>query len=213
MAGRVYDIDISEVTLDPDNANSGTERGRALHQQSLETYGAGRSVALDRNNVPIAGNKTIEVAAELGIPIRVIETDGTELIAVKRIDMDLEDDPEGRARGLAIADNLVGQVNLKWNREALQRQADKRNPAIKMYTPAELKALGVDAKADASATAGAGAGAHLDGERVDRPAEPMPGDTYHLGRHRLHVGGAHLDVVDEILSLWEERTGVAPVRQ
>ena len=44
--------------------------------------------------------------------VRVIESDGTELIAVKRTDISI-DSKEGRE--LALADNLTTQVNLAWD--------------------------------------------------------------------------------------------------
>ncbi|MEI2616003.1 MAG: hypothetical protein V9F06_00005 [Thermomicrobiales bacterium] len=83
----------------------------------MRAYGAGRSVLVDRNGVLIAGNKTAEVAAELGLPVRVVETDGTELVAVRRTDLDLSRDRA--AVELGIADNRVGQVSLEWDTDML----------------------------------------------------------------------------------------------
>ena len=77
----------------------------ALLASSLREYGAGRAVLTDRDGVLIAGNKTFEVAQRLGIPTRVIETDGQELVVVRRRDLHLASDP--KARALAIADNRV----------------------------------------------------------------------------------------------------------
>ena len=71
----------------------------------------------------IAGNKTFEVAQRLGIPTRVIETDGQELVVVRRRDLRLASDPQARA--LAIADNRVGELDLDWDPAILQQlQAD-----------------------------------------------------------------------------------------
>jgi len=86
-------------------------------ERSLRQYGAGRSVLADRNGVLIAGNKTAEVAAEIGLPVRVIETDGTELVVVQRTDLDMERDTA--AVELGIADNRVGQVSLEWDADVL----------------------------------------------------------------------------------------------
>lgn len=49
---------LSDLTADPKNANRGTDRGRAALAQSLQTYGAGRAVLIDRHGCVIAGNKT-----------------------------------------------------------------------------------------------------------------------------------------------------------
>src|SRR5580658_9932886 len=115
---RVRVIPIAQLILDEKNANKGTERGRELLGKSLETYGAGRSVVVDRNNRVIAGNKTLEAARTAGFEsIAVIETDGSSLVAVRRGDLDLKRDK--KARELAIADNRVGELDLEWNPEAL----------------------------------------------------------------------------------------------
>ena len=76
-----------ELHIDPRNANLGTERGRALLETSLREYGAGRAVLADRDGVLIAGNKTFEMARRLGIPTRLVETDGRELVVVRRQDL------------------------------------------------------------------------------------------------------------------------------
>lgn len=103
---------LADLTPDARNANRGTERGRQMLETSLRKYGAGRSVLADKHGALIAGNKTVEVAADLGIPIRTIETDGRELVVVQRTDLDLGEG--GAARELAYADNRVSQVSLEW---------------------------------------------------------------------------------------------------
>ena len=114
---------IEDLRPDGRNANRGTERGLGLLDQSLERFGAGRSVVVDRQGVVIAGNKTVERAAEKGFPVRVVETDGKELVVVQRKDLDLREG--GRARELAIADNRISEIDLDWNPEALQAELDE----------------------------------------------------------------------------------------
>src|SRR5262245_53842753 len=103
---------LADLEPDPQNANRGTDRGRAALDQSLRAYGAGRAVLIDRHGRIIAGNKTVEQAKRLHLPLRVVKTDGTYLIAVQREDLDLANDP--RAKALAIADNRVGELDLEW---------------------------------------------------------------------------------------------------
>jgi DNA modification methylase len=111
-------VPITQLVLDEKNANKGTKRGRELLEASLEKYGAGRSVVVDRNNRVIAGNKTVEAARIAGIEsIAVIETDGSSLVAVQRADMDLKRDK--KTRELAIADNRISELDLEWNPEVL----------------------------------------------------------------------------------------------
>lgn len=118
MKPRVRVVSIAQLVLDGSNANKGTKRGRELLEESLERYGAGRSVVVDRYHRVIAGNKTVEAARAAGMEsITVIETDGSSLVAVRRGDLDLKKDK--RARELAIADNRVGELDLEWNPEVL----------------------------------------------------------------------------------------------
>ena len=100
---------LHDLTPDPRNANRGTDRGRVALETSLRTYGAGRSVLIDRAGVVIAGNMVVDEAKRLNLPLRVVNTDGTFLIAVQRDDLELATDP--RAQALAIADNRVGELN------------------------------------------------------------------------------------------------------
>jgi len=104
------------VTPKPDvrNANTGTKAGREMLKHSVESLGYGRSILVDNDNNIIAGNKTFKEANEQGIEtVRVIETDGSELIAVKRTDLNLYEDP--KARELAFADNRTAETNLTWD--------------------------------------------------------------------------------------------------
>lgn len=105
---------LKTLTPDDHNANEGTERGQRVLEDSLRRYGAGRSILLDKNGKIIAGNKTHAEAGQMGMEnVVVVETDGTELVAVKRMDLDLDKDP--KARELAYADNRAGELGLAWN--------------------------------------------------------------------------------------------------
>lgn len=93
---------MEEIKLDENNYRIHDDRNKQLINKSLKEYGAGRAILTDKDGVIIAGNGTFEQAKELGIPVKVIETDGTELIAVKRTDLSTEDE---KRKGLAIMDN------------------------------------------------------------------------------------------------------------
>lgn len=117
-------IKIDELIPDEGNANRGTQRGLGLLDDSLRELGAGRSIVLDAKNRIIAGNKTTERAEDLGLEdVIVIETDGNQLVAVKRVDLDL-DNGDGRARRLAYYDNRVGELDLDWDVEQLAADLD-----------------------------------------------------------------------------------------
>ena len=116
-------IDIEKLAQDTHNFNKGNEQGQQLMERSFKELGAGRSILLDRNGNIIAGNKSQQAAIAAGIKkVRVIETTGDELVAVKRTDVDI-DSAEGRK--MAYLDNLTTQVNLTWDETELQAvQAD-----------------------------------------------------------------------------------------
>lgn len=103
---------MDRLTPDSRNANKGTVRGRALLEDSLRRHGAGRSILADKHGNVIAGNKTLESAADLGLPVRFVQTDGTELVVVQRTDLDLDSES---GRSLAYLDNRVAELDLSWD--------------------------------------------------------------------------------------------------
>ena len=114
-------VNIEELVQDQHNFNKGTEEGARLMEKSFTELGAGRSILIDKDGHIIAGNKSQKAAMAAGIKkVRVIESDGTELIAVKRTDISI-DSKEGRE--LALADNLTTQVNLAWDNVELAEVA------------------------------------------------------------------------------------------
>ena len=110
-------VTIEDLTFDDKNFNKHTEFGLSLLEKSLRNNGAGRSILIDKNNRIIGGNGVVEVAGQIGLnKVRVIETDGTEIVAVKRTDIDL-DSKQGRE--MALADNATASADLEWDVEAI----------------------------------------------------------------------------------------------
>jgi hypothetical protein len=106
---------IKDLIPDNKNFNKGTEYGNSLIEKSLRKFGAGRSILIDKNNRIIAGNKTIENAAAIGLEdLQIVESDGTKIIAVKRTDIDLD---SKAGRELALADNATAKANIDWDIE------------------------------------------------------------------------------------------------
>lgn len=113
---------LADLQHDEKNANRHTERGMGLLEKSLRQYGAGRSVLADKHGRLIGGNATVEVAGQIGLErVRVIQTDGHELVVVQRTDLDLEKD--AAARELALADNRIPQLNLDFDPDQLESLA------------------------------------------------------------------------------------------
>ena len=118
MATKQKVVSIDTLKMDDHNFNRGTEKGEKLMRKSFTELGAGRSVLLDKDDRLIAGNKSAKMANETGIrKVRIIETDGTELIAVKRTDISLD---SKKGRQMALADNATTQANLNWDKDNLQ---------------------------------------------------------------------------------------------
>lgn len=98
-----------KIKLDPKNYRVHNDRNKRVIRKSLEDCGAGRSVLIDKDNILIAGNGVYEQAKELGIPIRIIETDGKELVVVKRNDLKSDDE---KRKLLALADNHASDTSM-----------------------------------------------------------------------------------------------------
>lgn len=90
------------IKFDSRNYRQHNDRNKALIKKSLDECGAGRSIVVDNENKIIAGNGVYEQAQALNMPVKVIETDGSELVVVKRTDLTPDDE---RRRQLAIMDN------------------------------------------------------------------------------------------------------------
>ena len=113
-------IDISELKPDDKNFNKHTEFGMSLLEKSVSKFGMGRSILIDKDNKIIAGNGVAETAGSVGIDrVRVIETDGNEIIAVKRTDVSLDSE---QGREMALADNATNAANLQWNFKEIEKE-------------------------------------------------------------------------------------------
>ena len=114
---QVIESNLSALTPDKRNANKGNVRGQAAIETSLQKYGAGRSIVLDRDGNIIAGNHAVEASSSIGMEdVMVVQTNGDKLVAVQRMDLSI-DDP--KAKELAIADNRTTQLSLTWDGDVL----------------------------------------------------------------------------------------------
>lgn len=167
-------IRIDDLIPDGHNANLGTTRGRKMVNTSLRKGGAGRSILVDKNLRVIAGNKTLAEAKALGMKVRVIQTEGDELVVVQRMELDLETDD--KAKELAIADNRAGEVGLEWDGNILADFGTQFDLGD-LFTPKELGKIAAGMTSTSTAT----------DDAPDRPKKPKtkPGDFYILGDHRL----------------------------
>lgn len=143
---------LSDLTPDDANANKGTERGGYMIGRSVEKYGVGRSILLDKNLRIIAGNKTTEAAGAAGIDdIILVHTTGNQVVGVVRDDLDLDDT---NARELAYADNRTAEVSLAWDAEQMARDLIAGVDVTDFWRQEEIDALVDGAMGDSDAMAG-----------------------------------------------------------
>ncbi len=130
---------LSDLIPDQRNANRGTVRGLAMLDDSIREDGLGRGILLDRNNQIVAGNKTVERAVDLGFEeIIIVPTDGKQLVATQRVDVDLSS-PQGRR--MALRDNRVAETDLAWDADVLQALAGEGVDLAPFFDDDELAAL------------------------------------------------------------------------
>ena len=169
---------INDLQNDHKNARKRTDRSSKLIKESLQKFGAARSIVIDENNRILAGNGTIAGAKAAGIKnLKVIETDGNEIIAVKRTGLS-----EDEKVGLALADNRTSDLS-EWDLNMLEELSQEHdlNP---WFNNDDLKEL-------LGETEVLPAEGLTDPDDVPEvPEEPITkeGDLYILGNHRLLCG-------------------------
>ncbi len=171
---------LSSLTPDPRNARTHSERNLSLIEAALREVGAARSVVLGEHGTIVAGNATVTGAAKAGITrVRVVEADGTELVAVRRSGLS----PEQKRR-LALLDNRAAEL-ADWDVEILASLVEDTDLSG-LWEPDELADLLAAVEAPPP---------DLLGDAEDAPPLSdvpviQPGDLWHLGQHRLLCGDA-----------------------
>ena len=106
---------ISDLKFDKRNANKHSEYGMQRLEKSINKIGLGRSILISDDNEIIAGNGVTESAINAGIEkVKIVETDGTEIIAVKRTDI-----KSGTKEfyEMALSDNIIAKENIVMDAE------------------------------------------------------------------------------------------------
>ena len=94
-----------EIKFDKRNYRIHNDRNKKLIKKSLEECGAGRSIVIDNDGEIIGGNGIYEAWGNK--PVKVIETDGSELVVVKRTDLSTDDE---KRKKLAVMDNTASDT-------------------------------------------------------------------------------------------------------
>lgn len=161
---------ISDLKFDDKNFNKHTEYGMSLLEKSLRENGAGRSILIDKDNNIIAGNGIVEAAGSVGLEkVKIVETSGDEIIAVKRTDITLDSE---QGRTMALADNATAAVDLNWDEDLLKET----------FSPEELRSWAVDVKPMKEIV-------EDDPDDIDNEnTYSVVGGIYQLGEHRVFCG-------------------------
>ena len=121
---------MEEIKFDNRNYRKHNQRNKELIKKSLEECGAGRSIVIDNEGEIIAGNGIYEQAKALNIPVKIIESDGSELVVVKRTDLNTDDE---KRKKLAVMDNSTSDSS----------EFDLELLSVDFEMP-ELKDMGID---------------------------------------------------------------------
>lgn len=163
----------NEIKFDTKNYRTHDDKNKKLILKSLKKCGAGRSILIDKQGEIIAGNGVYEQAKNLNIPVKIIETDGSELIAIKRTDLDTE---SKKRKELALADNSTSD-NVTWDLSNLKADFDLSElPEWGLEGLVEVEQLDPEITEDEVPS----------NEQVETRVKR--GDIWQLGEHRLMCG-------------------------
>ena len=162
---------MEEIKFDKRNYRKHDKKNKSLIKKSLEKFGAGRSIVVDAEGEIIGGNGVYEQAQKLGLKTKIVETDGSELVVVKRTDLKTDDE---KRKALAVMDNSTSDTS-EFNLELLT--AD--------FSVDELQDFGIELPEEEEEQ-------KKEVKEVEVPEQVESrcklGDLWKLGNHRLICG-------------------------
>ena len=124
-------LTVKDLKLDKRNYNKHNEENKRLIKKSIDECGFGRSVVIDNDGGVICGNGVVSTLDD-NTNIKVVETDGNELVVIRRKDLKREDEKRDK---LAILDNSTGKLS-EWDYDLLKEDFEEDY----------LNSLGIDVK-------------------------------------------------------------------
>ena len=94
-------MELKDLKQDKRNYRRHNDKNISLIRKSVDEAGLGRSIVIDNQNEIIAGNGLVSAISK-NTPIKIVETDGSELVVVKRTDLSTDDE---KRKKLAVMDN------------------------------------------------------------------------------------------------------------
>lgn len=162
-------MELKDIKFDKRNYRRHDDKNKELIKKSIEEVGYGRSIVIDADNEVVCGNGVLSQTNKK-TPVKVIETDGNELIVVKRTDLKTDD---LKRKQLAVMDNSASDSS-DFDLALLQEDFDEET----------LADWGIDIEFE-------------DDEKKETIEDEIPeevetrcnlGDIWQLGNHRLLCG-------------------------
>lgn len=100
-------MEVKDLKQDKRNYRKHNNENLRLIKKSIKEVGLGRSIVIDAENEIVCGNGLVS-QLDRSTPVKVIETDGTELVVVKRVDLKTKDK---KRRKLAVLDNTTSDTS------------------------------------------------------------------------------------------------------
>ena len=166
-------MQIKDLKQDKRNYRKHNQQNLDLIKKSVSEVGLGRSVVIDNENEIVCGNGLVSTL-DKNTPIKLIETDGSELVVVKRTDLKTDDE---KRKQLAIMDNSTSDSS-EFDLDSLQADFDVE----------QLQDWGLDVEFDS-----------LEEQEIIEDEVPEEvetkcklGDIWQLGNNRLMCGDSTL---------------------
>lgn len=176
-------MQIKDLKQDRRNYRKHNQKNLDLIKKSVQEVGLGRSVVIDNENEIICGNGLVSTL-DKNTPVKIIETDGSELVVVKRTDLATEDE---KRKQLAVMDNSTSDSS-EFDLELLQADFDTE----------KLEDWGLDVDFA------------IEEEEKEVVEDEVPeevetrcklGDIWQLGEHRLMCGDStSVDDVEKLMN-------------
>jgi len=128
---------ISDLTPDAQNAKAHNPRNVGMIVNALHEVGAARSIVIDEDGNILAGNATIEAAAEAGIEnLQIVEADGETIVAVRRTGL-----TDAQKTRLKYFDNRTAEL-ADWNPDVILADLEAGVDLDGLFTDIELEDFG-----------------------------------------------------------------------
>ena len=164
-------MQIKDLKQDKRNYRKHNKKNLDLIKKSVKEVGLARSIVIDNENNIICGNG-LTSTLDKNTPIQIIETDGSELVVVKRTDLKTDDE---KRKQLAIMDNSTSDSS-EFDLDSLQADFDVE----------QLQDWGLDVEFES-----------LEEQEIIEDEVPEKvetkcklGDIWQLGNHRLMCGNS-----------------------